>query len=637
MDAAAEGTPPARASSRMAWSSSTSVADRSPTITSQHADADARVGWSPRDRKSSRRGEYLRMPRDKRSALWDSSEGARERAASRICAWQSTASDSDHASTKDQYASGLSSAKNSAVSRSVDVAWDTRKGAKSVSERREEPSWGGGRGRRDRTTTEDRAAGDAIASRVVILGRTGQSAVSVMLTPLFASCDAAAHTHATVTASASAPSNRMVAHRRVALCRSSRRRTRARTRLAWTTRGETRRLPRSVDLRNERCPVFHVTPTRGDSRPPPSLLTPSSSLSPRHRLYLRSILLLLPLDVTLPAQKELRHVHDGPSRVGTVVGKHQYPASPRGAHAPSPRLPRTPSRPPCRSWDPSGRARDPTAPFPLHVRTSRGTDRTCAWIDPRFPRRTFGGPRAARVAPPVPGTAETACAGGRRRGRGARGGHRFETHRRRRCLVRWRARGPRGPTRRRRRIGSSTRRCTPTSAPPRGPPPSVPPPPRGTVPEDRRPRTSPPHRWERPRARSPAREAAWCAGRGPETRGKSSGKEGFSPPPSPSPTCRAPEEIEAPTPRAPPTPLASVRGGPHRVHWRARRTTPSPRPAPPPRGRRPLARARAPSPPDPPRRDDGGAESALVRGVHVGTRGDERANRRDVTQRGGGS
>ena len=41
--------------------------------------------------------------------------------------------------------------------------------------------------------------------------------------------------------------------------------------------------------------------------------------------------------------------------------------------------------------------------------------------------------------------------------------------------------------------------------------------------------------------------------------------------------------------------------------------------------------------PTPPRRDDGGAESALVRGVHVGTRGDERANRRDVTQRGGGS
>ena len=221
-----------------------------------------------------------------------------------------------------------------------------------------------------------------------------------MLTPLFASCDAAAHTHATVTASASAPSNRMVAHRRVALCRSSRRRTRARTRLAWTTRGETRRLPRSVDLRNERCPVFHVTPTRGDSRPPPSLLTP----------------LLLPL----PSAPSLSPIHPPPppTRRNTprAEGASARPrrAFPRGdsrGETPVPGLssgrtrpfppppPRTPSRPPCRSWDPSGRARDPTAPFPLHVRTSRGTDRTCAWIDPRFPRRTFGGPRAARVAP----------------------------------------------------------------------------------------------------------------------------------------------------------------------------------------------------------------------------------------------
>ena len=147
MDAGAEGTPPAPGvvedGVELVDVGGGSVPDDN-LATRRRRRAGGMVAEGPEKLEA---GEYLRMPRDKRSALWDSSEGARERAASRICAWQSTASDSDHASTKDQYASGLSSAKNSAVSRSVDVAWDTRKGRRSVSERREEPSWGGGRGK----------------------------------------------------------------------------------------------------------------------------------------------------------------------------------------------------------------------------------------------------------------------------------------------------------------------------------------------------------------------------------------------------------------------------------------------------------------------------------------------------------
>ena len=576
------------------------------------------------------------MPRDKRSALWDSSEG---RGTGGVQDLRLAVDRVGFPTTRPRRTSTRPGSRPRRIrpSRGAWTSPGTREKGRRASANVERNRRGeGDGGRRDRTTTEDRAAGDAIASRVVILGRTGQSAVSVMLTPLFASCDAAAHTHATVTASASAPSNRMVAHRRVALCRSSRRRTRARTRLAWTTRGETRRLPRSVDLRNERCPCS-MSPLRAAT-----LARPPLTANP----------LLLPL----PSAPSLSPIHPPPpptrrntpraEGVGTSTtglpawGQSWGNTSTRpllGAHTPLP-----PASPP-NAVTPTlslmgsvgSRTRSNSTVSPPRSHVARYRQNVCVDRPPvsssHFRRSTCGASR-----PPGSGYRRNRMRGRTTARARARGGHRFETHRRRRCLVRWRARGPRGPTRRRRRIGSSTRRCTPTSAPPRGPPPSVPPPPRGTVPEDRRPRTSPPT----PLGTS----ASTLAGTGSrvvrgarsrDEREVGAGRKGS--PPSPSPTCRAPEEIEAPTPRAPPTPLASVRGGPHRVHWRARRTTPSPRPAPPPRGRRPLARVRAPSPPDPatPRRRRGRVRT--VRGVHVGTRGDERANRRDVTQRGGGS
>ena len=93
----------------------------------------------------------------------------------------------------------------------------------------------------------------------------------------------------------------------------------------------------------------------------------------------------------------------------------------------------------------------------LHVRTSRGTDRTRGSTS--VSSSTFE-VHGAASRPPGSGPQNRMRGRTTARARGARSP--VETHRRRRCLVRWRARGPRGPTV---DVGErpSTRRCTPTS------------------------------------------------------------------------------------------------------------------------------------------------------------------------------